>query len=60
MAGYDEGPERTVARAICVHCASKYRSQPALRDAVVNAFRERLQVNLRALPSAPVLPGRFH
>jgi hypothetical protein len=58
-AGYDEGPARTVARAICVHCASKHQSQAALRDAVVNAFRERLQVNLRALPSAPMLPGRL-
>jgi hypothetical protein len=60
LEGYGERPERTVAGPICVHCASKHRSKPALRDAIVNAFRERLQVDLRMLSSAPVLPGHVH
>jgi hypothetical protein len=60
LEGYREGPEGTVAGAICVHCASKHQSESALRDAVVNTLRERLQVDLRVLPSALVPPGRVH
>jgi hypothetical protein len=60
LEGYREGPEGTVAGPICVHCASKHHSESALRDAVVNACRERLEVDLRVLPSAPVLPRRVH
>jgi hypothetical protein len=57
LEGYGEGPERVVAGAICVHCASKHQSEAALRYAIVNAFRERLQVDLRVLPSSP---GHVH
>jgi hypothetical protein len=38
----------------------RYSSQTALLDAVVSAFSKRLQVDFRALPSAPGLPGRIH
>jgi hypothetical protein len=57
LEGYGERPEHVVAGAICVHCASKHQSEAALRYAIVNAFRERLQVDLHVLPSSP---GHVH
>jgi hypothetical protein len=53
-------PELTVAGGICGHCVRKYRSEAALRNAVVDAFRGRLQVDLRVLESPAALSGRLH
>jgi hypothetical protein len=58
LEGYGENPKFAVAGGICAHCASKHRSEAARGHAVVNAFRERLHVDLLLLPSAPA--GRLH
>jgi hypothetical protein len=60
LEGYRENPEVTVAGGICAHCATKHRYEAALRGAIVSAFRKRLHVNLRVLPSTRMLPARVH